>query len=86
MKEAFFRLYRWEHFWLCLLVLATLVMHFVIIANPPGFILDEQHYIPEARNIIENQEISRPEHPPLGKLFVVTGIELFGDNPWGWRL
>jgi dolichyl-phosphate-mannose-protein mannosyltransferase len=86
IKEAFSRIYRWEHFWLCLLVAVTLIMHLVIIAFPPELILDEMHYIPEARNIIENQEIVRPEHPPLGKLFFVAGIELFGDNPWGWRL
>jgi dolichyl-phosphate-mannose-protein mannosyltransferase len=80
------RLHRWEYFWLCLLVVATLVLHLVIIASPSELILDEKHYIPEARNIIENQEIVRPEHPPLGKLFFVAGVELFGDNPWGWRL
>ncbi len=79
------RVYRWEYFWLCLLVVATLVMHFVIITNPPQLILDEQHYVPEARNIIAQHEITRPEHPPLAKLFIVAGIELFGDNPWGWR-
>jgi predicted membrane-bound dolichyl-phosphate-mannose-protein mannosyltransferase len=27
----------------------------------------------------------RLEHPPLGKLFIVSGIYLFGDNPVGWR-
>jgi dolichyl-phosphate-mannose-protein mannosyltransferase len=85
IKEAFLRIYRWEHFWLCLLVVATLVMHFVIIASPSELILDEQHYVPEALNIIDNQEILRPEHPPLGKLFLVAGIEIFGDNPFGWR-
>ncbi len=85
MKESLYRAYRWEYFWLCLLVVATLVMHFAIIASPPELILDEQHYVPEARNIIEEHEILREEHPPLGKLFFVAGIELFGDNPWGWR-
>jgi dolichyl-phosphate-mannose-protein mannosyltransferase len=85
MKEAFFRLYRWEHFWLYLLVLATLILHMVIIGNPNQHILDEAHYIPEAQNIIAEHEVVRPEHPPLGKLFFVAGIELFGDNPWGWR-
>jgi predicted membrane-bound dolichyl-phosphate-mannose-protein mannosyltransferase len=60
-------------------------MHFIIITNPPQFILDEEHYIKDARNIIEKHETLRTEHPPLAKLFVVAGIKLFGDNPWGWR-
>ena len=79
------RAYRWQYFWLCLLVVATLVMHFVIIASPAELILDETHYVNEARSIIAEGEIVRPEHPPLGKLFIIAGIELFGDNPFGWR-
>ena len=26
------------------------------------------------------------EHPQLAKLIIAGGIELFGDDPWGWRL
>ncbi len=26
------------------------------------------------------------EHPQLAKLIIAGGIELLGDNPWGWRL
>ncbi len=26
------------------------------------------------------------EHPQLAKLVMAGGIELFGDNPWGWRI
>ena len=79
------RLYRWEHFWLCLLVLLTLVLHFVIVDKPASLVLDEQYYVNEARNIIENHSIKFQEHPPLAKLFIVAGIELFGDNTLGWR-
>jgi predicted membrane-bound dolichyl-phosphate-mannose-protein mannosyltransferase len=85
MKDRLSRIYRWEYFWLCLLVVATLAMHFIIITNPSEPIFDEQHYVNDARNIIEKHETLRPEHPPLAKLFIVAGIELFGDNPWGWR-
>ena len=86
IKRNLSQAYRWEYFWLCLLVVATLVMHLVIIANPSELILDEKHYIPDAQNIIAEHETLRTEHPPLAKLLVVAGIELFGDNPWGWRL
>ena len=79
------RLYKWEYIWLCLIVLVTLILHFVIVANPASLILDEQYYIKEARNIIENQRIVFQEHPPLAKLFIVAGINTFGDNTLGWR-
>ena len=79
------RLYKWEYVWLCLIVLVTLILHFVIVANPASLILDEQYYIKEARNIIENQRIVFQEHPPLAKLFIVAGINTFGDNTLGWR-
>ncbi len=85
IKRSLYRAYRWQYFWLCLLVVVTLAMHFVIIASPSELILDETHYIPDARNIIENQETLRTEHPPLAKLFIVAGIKIFGDNPFGWR-
>jgi len=26
------------------------------------------------------------EHPPFAKLIIAGGIEIFGDNPWGWRM
>ena len=62
IKRNLSRAYRWEYFWLCLLVVATLVMHFVIITNPSELILDEQHYIPDAQNIIAEHETLRAEH------------------------
>jgi dolichyl-phosphate-mannose-protein mannosyltransferase len=85
MKARFLAFYRWEYFWLLVLVLATLGMHFAIITNPPDLAFDEQHYVKDARNIIQYHETQRTEHPPLAKLFIVAGIKLFGDNPLGWR-
>jgi dolichyl-phosphate-mannose-protein mannosyltransferase len=74
-----------EHFWLCALVVVTLGLQFGIIASTNDYILDEAHYVTDANNIIENHETKRTEHPPLAKLFIVAGIRIFGDNPWGWR-
>ncbi len=75
----------WKYAALCLLVVATLVLHLVVISNPRELILDEQHYVADARSIIKDHITLRTEHPPLGKLFIVAGILIFGDNPVGWR-
>jgi dolichyl-phosphate-mannose-protein mannosyltransferase len=79
------RLYRWEYFWLCLIVLATLALHFAIVDKPRDLILDETYYVNEARGFSDNHTVRFQEHPPLGKLFIYAGIEIFGDNPLGWR-
>ena len=85
-RQHLHRLVKWEYFWLCLLVLAVLVVHFIVITQPSEPLFDEKHYVPDARAIVQEHETLRPEHPPLGKLFVASGIFLFGDNPFGWRI
>lgn len=79
------RISRWHYLALAALVLVTLILHFSIITQPGEPVFDEQHYVPEARAILEEQDVQHPEHPALGKLFIVSGIFLFGDNPVGWR-
>ncbi len=86
VKTTLKRVYRWEYFWLCVIVIVTLAMHFSIILNPNELVLDEQHYVKDARSIIETHTDQRPEHPPLAKLFIVGGIDALGDNQWGWRV
>ena len=86
VKSTLSRVYKWEYFWLCVIVIATLAMHFSIVTNPNDLVLDEQHYVKDARSIIVTQVDQRPEHPPLAKLFIVGGIDALGDNPWGWRV
>ncbi len=86
IKSKLKQFYKWEYFWLCLIVLATLIMHFCIITNPSQVIFDEAHYVNDARSISTNATDLRPEHPPLGKLIITAGTQIFGDNPWGWRV
>jgi dolichyl-phosphate-mannose-protein mannosyltransferase len=94
VKKTFSRIIRWEYFWLCLILVITLALHFTIINGVKAPILDEVYYYGSAPgstfgdgySIIQNHKDLRPEHPPLGKLFVVAGIEAFGDNTFGWRV
>lgn len=79
------KLSRREHFWIVVLTLLVLVMHFSIIFYPDTIILDEVYYVNDARDIIDGDLTLRAEHPPLGELLVAAGILLFGDNPLGWR-
>jgi len=76
---------RWEYTWLCVLVLVTLGLHFSIIANPNTPLYDETFYVDDARSILGGGSELRPEHPPLGKDFIIIGMKLFGDGPLGWR-
>lgn len=85
IRSKFVRLVRWEYFWLSLIVIITFIMHLSVITRPADLILDEQHYIPAARSIIENRTDPRPEHPTLGKLLLAGSILSLGDNPVGWR-
>lgn len=86
IKSELNRFYKWEYFWLCLIVIVTLAMHFAIVDNVKELILDEQHYIPDARSISVNHTTERVENPPLAKLINVAGLDIFGDNPYGWRV
>ncbi len=98
MKHKLLRIIRWEYFWLCLMIFATLGMHFSIAGQIKTPILDECYYVGDyeqkigdldfgsAHDILANHHDPRPEHPPLGKLFIAAGIILFGDNAWGWRI
>jgi len=86
VKHLLHRLSKWEYTGLCLIVIAILAVHFSIIMQPTELVFDEQHYVTEARSILQGDDDLHWEHPPLGKLFIVLGIFLFGDNPFGWRV
>jgi len=84
-RQMLHRLGRWEYIWLCLLVIVILALHFSTIMQPAEPVFDEEHYVTDARSILQGEGTLRLEHPPLGKLLITFGIFLFGDNPLGWR-
>ncbi|MFA5308263.1 MAG: phospholipid carrier-dependent glycosyltransferase [Dehalococcoidales bacterium] len=77
IKSKIVRAWRWPYFWLSVIVITTLVLHFVMIPRVTDPILDEIHYIKDARNIITNHASERIEHPPLAKLLIVAGEYVF---------
>ena len=57
------------------------------LGSPGRLYFDEVHYVPNAIAIWEQgSEVQRLAHPPWGKILIGGGIELFGDNPYGWRI
>ncbi|OGO36833.1 MAG: hypothetical protein A2147_10115 [Chloroflexi bacterium RBG_16_57_8] len=93
MKRLFGRLWallkrfvKWEYASLSVIVLVTLALHLSVVPRPNEPLFDELHYVKDARVITDNQTTERGEHPPLGKLLIVSGMVVLGDNPWGWRM
>ncbi|PVX29762.1 phospholipid carrier-dependent glycosyltransferase [Sphingomonas pokkalii] len=54
--------------------------------RPGGIMFDEVHYVPAAKALIELSGPRNIEHPLLGKELIALGMDLLGDNPFGWRL
>jgi dolichyl-phosphate-mannose-protein mannosyltransferase len=79
------QVFGWRYLGLCIIVLSTVAMHLSVIMFPNEPVFDEQFYVNDAKRISQGLGSERTEHPPLGKLFVLTGIRVFGDNPFGWR-
>ena len=55
-------------------------------------IFDEVYYVDGARDLLaQGVEVAGANsefvvHPPLGKWMIALGIQIFGDNPAGWRI
>ncbi len=74
-----------------LIALASFVLRLFNLASTKGYIFDEVYYVDGARDFLKyGVEVSgaNPEfivHPPVGKWLIAGGIQLFGDNEFGWR-
>jgi dolichyl-phosphate-mannose--protein O-mannosyl transferase len=67
----------WEFLGLFIIVLVTLIFHFIAIQSPTTIVWDEVWYVGDARSIFSGTGELRPEHPPLAKLFIVVGDYIF---------
>ncbi|SFK49000.1 Dolichyl-phosphate-mannose-protein mannosyltransferase [Sphingomonas sp. NFR04] len=69
-----------------LLGLAAQLLFTLHIDQPGQIMFDEVHYVPAAKTLIELSGPRNTEHPLLGKELIGAGMDLLGDNPFGWRL
>jgi dolichyl-phosphate-mannose-protein mannosyltransferase len=76
----------------CLFLASILLLSFHI-GMPNGNVLDEVHYVSGAKALFHQTPAlwhgrpdTNPEHPPLGKYLIGSGVLLAGDNPTGWRV
>lgn len=73
------------------IAIASFVLRIFNLGSPKGFIFDEVYYVDGARDLLKyGVEVNgaNPEfivHPPIGKWLIASGIQLFGDNEFGWR-
>ena len=86
LKNIFKKAAGWKYSGIAVILAVSLILHFALISSPNDYVQDEGYYVQEALRIIGGGGMEHPEHPPLGKLFTVYGIQIFGDNPFGWRV
>jgi dolichyl-phosphate-mannose-protein mannosyltransferase len=70
---------------LLLLVAAAAATRLWRLGFPAEIVFDEVHFVAQARHYIRAEPFLDP-HPPLAKLVIASGILIFGDHPWSWRI
>ncbi len=67
------------------------LLRIINLSVPKGLVFDEVYYVDAARDYLAfGVEVTKndPEfvvHPPFGKWLIAAGIQIFGDNEFGWR-
>jgi len=81
-----------------LVVALSAFVRLVDLGRYPGVVFDEHYYVHDAVAILHGDlggSAAQPwkpaallssAHPDLAKLAIAAGIEVLGDNAWGWRL
>lgn len=77
-----------ELFLLILLFLFAFGLRFYDVSYPGFKWMDENCHVPAATNYWNNGQFEPDnwEHPPLRHIILYGFLELFGDNPYGWRM
>lgn len=61
-----------------------------LVQLPPTYLsqtyFDEVYFVRAAQDYLNFRAPFERTHPPLGKLIQASGIAIFGDTPFGWRI
>ena len=70
-----------------LLVLVAGALRVIALGQPDRIIFDETYYAEDARYyLMQGVEEGFSVHPPVGKWLIAAGIQVFGDDAFGWRI
>lgn len=73
---------------LAIVFLIAFSLRFYDIAYPASRYMDEIGHVPAATNYWSNGQFEPDnwEHPPLRPILLYGFLQIFGDNPYGWRM
>jgi dolichyl-phosphate-mannose--protein O-mannosyl transferase len=68
------------------------LLRIINLGLPKGLIFDEVYYVDGARDLlaygveVDGANAEFIVHPPVGKWLIAAGIQVFGDDEFGWRI
>lgn len=73
---------------LCMVFLLAFSLRFYDCTNPSYQFIDEAPHVQSANNYWHNGQFEPDhwEHPPLRQIMLYGFLQVFGDNPYGWRM
>jgi len=79
--------YLLDHPWFIVLFFSLFSLAFRLyhLSNIKDLVFDEVYFVDFAKKYLSGTEFF-DIHPPLGKLIIATGIKIFGDTQFGWRI
>ena len=78
---------QWENVLVLSFAALLLILHLISIDLEEKLWFDEKYYVLDANYIVHGVgQLDYPEHTPLAKLFIASSIDLFGNEPIGWRI